>query len=171
MKNDGGSTYSLADARLESITFANRSITSLVSEAILIKHKDTADWTSCYCDSCEELRKEMRMQRTLFDNMIDACVPRSRIGDPQSSVDGARYIQPKAGTIQAAMLEAFRVLGAASANEAAAYCVRQLGGRTHESYRKRTKELVDRGLIRKCDSRLCRHVRSSVSVDIYKVVQ
>lgn len=138
----------------------------------MIKHNDEADWTACYCDACYALRRESKMQQGLFDRIVDACVPRSRNSDPQGSVDGAKHIEPKAGTIQAAMLEAFRVLGAASANEAAAYCVTQLGGtRTHESYRKRTKELVDRGLIRKCDSRRCRHVQSSVQVEIYKVVQ
>ena len=83
----------------------------------------------------------MMQQRTLFDT--PPAIARRR--DPQTSKQAAREVEPKLGRLQSAMLDVWKTR-AATANEAAAACV-DLHGGMHESYRKRAKELVTRGLI------------------------
>ena len=79
--------------------------------------------------------------------------PPVRRSDPPTSHQAAQHIAPKLTGLRLQMYEAFRIR-AMTSNEAADYCVRQIGG-MHESYRKRTKELFDSGWIREDVARRC----------------
>lgn len=79
--------------------------------------------------------------------------PLSRNSDPATSSAAAKTIAPKLGTLkQRAMFVWSRQAG--TAEEIAAECVRQFGGRA-DSYRKRKAELVRDGLIRRVSVRRC----------------
>ena len=88
-------------------------------------------------------------QLDLFDDP-----PASRLTDPATSKAAEQTAKAAIRTARDKMLEAF-MDGPKTANEAAADCVRWYGG-NHETYRKRSGELADAGLIRVCDTRACR---------------
>ena len=90
-------------------------------------------------------------QPNLFED--DRYRPPVRRTDPPTSHRGAEHIRPELTGLRLRMYEAFCVRPMTS-NEAAAYCCAQLGG-MHESYRKRTKELVRMRLIRPDLPRAC----------------
>ena len=100
-------------------------------------------------------------QPTLFDNQL------SRALDPWTSRKSASEDKQKRAAMAGHILAAFRVRPM-TANEAAIYCVEQLGG-DKESYRKRYDGLKKACLIRECGTRKCSW--SGKTATIYTVNQ
>ena len=100
-------------------------------------------------------------QPTLFDNQL------SRALDPWTSRKSASEDKQKRASMAGHMLAAFRVRPM-TANEAAIYCVKQLGG-DRESYRRRYDTLKKACLIRECGTRKCSW--SGKTVNIYTVTE
>jgi hypothetical protein len=91
------------------------------------------------------------IQKTLFDTPAKL----SRKSDPITSQKSAAETEKKLGTLHQSFLCSLAILRRNStANEIAANCV-GLDGGSHESYRKRAKELVRDGLIEECGERAC----------------
>lgn len=99
-----------------------------------------------------------RDQPSLFDSAAMTQVlnqqPVARSTDPATSLKSADEIASSLGKLQHRMWFIWcRQRG--TANEIAAECVKQFGEHMPESYRKRKKELYDRGLIRWVSTRKC----------------
>ena len=95
-------------------------------------------------------------QPSLFDQQL------ARACDPWTSQAGAASIEHKQNAMAGHMLQAFKVR-AMTANEAALYCVQQLGG-NQESYRKRYGELLKACLIREAGTRKCGVTKRTATV-------
>jgi len=92
-------------------------------------------------------------QLTLFD---DERISRKK--DPQTSKQAAREMHTKLPKTQQALFAVFsRSVSALTANEAAEIAVKGLTDvrANVETFRKRTHELVRKGLIRECGTRCC----------------
>ena len=109
----------------------------------------------------------MTTQPDLFAD--DRYVPPVRRSDPPTSHAGAAHIAPRLGRLKARMLSVFAARPA-TANEAAAACVRAAGG-NHESLRKRTGELESAGLIEVIGERTCSVTGQPASVFAVKMPQ
>lgn len=92
------------------------------------------------------------IQKTLN---FDTPAKLSRKSDPITSQKAAAETEKKLGRLQEQMLGMIRAsLWPPTANEAAQEAASEFSGRV-ESYRKRIKELIDRGLIEECGERRC----------------
>ncbi len=116
----------------------------------------------------------MAIQRKLFD---DERPPKlARDTDPETSHDSAAEMLPKLGKLESRLLFAFlricRDLRQSSAREAAEIAYRNhrnTPGEKHEadSYRKRTRSLLDKGMIKADGAKVCRI--SGKTVTAYRI--
>lgn len=80
----------------------------------------------------------------------------SRRSDPITSQMSAAETEAKLNQCQARMMSVFMGKGLSlTSNEAADQCWKIFGRATHETYRKRAKELFDLGHIEQCGERRC----------------
>lgn len=85
---------------------------------------------------------------------------------PWTSAKSLKEDEQKLAAMAGHMLAAFKALGVwepVTANEAALYCVQQLGGK-QESYRKRYCDLLNACLIREAGTRKCSDTGKTVNV-------
>ena len=90
-------------------------------------------------------------QLTLFDTPPNI----ARKSDPQTSQQSAAETEKIIGPLHQSFLCCLGVMDRASTANEVAYECRKLDGGMVESYRKRAKELLDRGLIEECGERRC----------------
>ena len=86
------------------------------------------------------------MQKTIFGN--DSAKPLVRRGGSAASRAGAVHAASGLGETQQRLLEAFRSLGEATAEEAATWCFEKYKDKSQSNYRRRLKAVVDGGLDR-----------------------
>jgi hypothetical protein len=90
-------------------------------------------------------------QLTLFDRPANIC----RKSDPITSHQSAAETELKLNITQSRMLGVMTCVVPKTANEAARICNDRFGGGLCETYRKRCRELVERGLLIECGERAC----------------
>lgn len=98
--------------------------------------------------------KTLARQLTLLDGSDLLATPARRT-DPATSHIAAAEIEPKLNTLQARFVQAVRVLGGATASEAAKRVVQECGG-SAETARKRARECCELGYVRIAGTRRCR---------------
>jgi len=94
------------------------------------------------------------MQKTIFGN--DSAKPLVRRGGSAASRAGAVHAASGLGETQQRLLEAFRSLGEATAEEAATWCFEKYKDKSQSNYRRRLKAVVDGGWIEPGQRRECK---------------
>lgn len=98
-------------------------------------------------------------QLSLID-YIEAKLARS--SDPVESHEAAKHVASKRTALQVEFMASLMEIGNGTANEVAANATGEYSHR--ESLRKRAKELLDSGKIRKAESRKCRVTGNTAAV-------